>query len=195
MWIPSLALFVHCVAEATAFFDTQYSLPRPYIHIFPLRTEWTRQFRLFTRSFNMERTIIVIGSIPAVVVFLMLAFIAVPGSKKRAQKLASCPFRRSQDPVLPMTGRVQGQPSATEASEQQKGFIQRQVEALRNTGLIPADITVPPETHQPTRTTDLIRQNFKQKYLVRSPGKDARQDEMHRRAREGYKPAPFIHYY
>jgi len=143
----------------------------------------------------MERTIIVIGSIAAVVVLLMLVIIAVPGSNTWAQKLASCSFRPSQDPVLPVTERVQGQPPAAEALEQQKGFIQRQVEALHNTCLIPADITVPPETHQPTRTTDLTRQNFKQKYLVRSPGKDARQDEMHRRAREGYKPAPFIHYY
>ena len=97
--------------------------------------------------------------------------------------------------MLPVVERVQGQPPATEAPEQQKGFIQRQVEALRNTFLNPADITVPLETYQPTRTNDLTRQNFKQKYLVRSPGRDARQDETHRRAREGYKPAPFIHYY
>ncbi|RMZ70056.1 hypothetical protein GMOD_00000101 [Pyrenophora seminiperda CCB06] len=116
----------------------------------------------------MERTIIIIGAIAVSVVLLLLVIVSVPGCKEWMLKLASCSFRRSQDPVLPVFETVQGQPS---------------------------NVTIPLATHQPTRHNDLTRQKFKQSYLVRNPGKDARQDELHRKAREGFKPAPIYYYY
>ncbi|CAA9960330.1 hypothetical protein PTMSG1_03734 [Pyrenophora teres f. maculata] len=165
----------------------------------------------------MERTIIIIGSLVVVTMLLTLTIVAVPGLKERIVKLASRSFRRSQDPLLPVVQppqaqpdetevktaqaqpnvtiveTVQAQPDVTETPGQEKSFMQRQVDALRDTWTNPTGVTVPPEAHHTTH--DLNRQKFRQKYLARSPGKDARQDELHRKARQGFKPNPNYRYY
>lgn len=143
----------------------------------------------------MERTIIVIGSIAVMMVFFMLVIVAVPGCREWLLKLATCSSSRSQTPLLPVMETAQAQPLSTGTPEQQSGFLQRQVEALRNACFNTANVKVSPATHQPTRHTDLNHEQFKQKHMKRSPGNDARQDEIHRKTREGYKPAPFIRYY
>ncbi|KAI2476422.1 hypothetical protein Ptr902_12056 [Pyrenophora tritici-repentis] len=107
---------------------------------------------------------------------------------------------RVQSPVLPVVWpsraqpdvtvvqTAQAQPEVTETPGQQKDFIQRQAEPVRDNWTQPTAVTAPPQTRLTTR--DLERQRFKDKYLPRSPGKDALQDEFHRKAREGFRPNP-----
>lgn len=143
----------------------------------------------------MEPTIIITGSIAVFMVFFIFVIVTVPGCKEWLLKLATFSFSRSRTPLLPVVETVPAQPPSTVTPKQQNGFIPRQVEALCNVCFSTTDVQVPPTTHQPMRRTDLNHEQFKQKYLKRSPGKDARQDELHRLAREGYKPAELIRYY